>query len=412
MHVSKNKIIQTSGSLTKSAYAGTPFFKPQLKINSFSDRQAAIIPGDKTQSSMAGSFYPGSKLANTNLFIQRKPVTNCPVNAASLQNSLNPVPPIDTSYLPKGEITRDQFDFFVMQRYCAKEVKNGTQSDQETEIAPRGTSRIPVANWKDWNPGTSSEDYTHIIEAIEDVSNSMGGVPFLSRVVFYDKDYAVQNGVAVPRVGTGASFGAGVLTIYRSFSSTRGFPIARSVAGGSYHVTAAISSPGSSPGAPVPVTSYADYIRQNIAHELGHGIGEEVANHLNRSVFKDFNTKVGWVSGKLFDIGELAVSSAIAAGQLPPSQFEITPDHWNDPNWKEQPMSNYSVSGGPGEDFAESISAYIYSNNVLKSRSPNRYQFIQAGIPSWQSVLHVLTPLLPPPLLGDYPEPDKSTVPV
>jgi hypothetical protein len=348
---------------------------------------------------------------NGPFFIQRKPVSYCPVSAGSIQNNLNQIDPIDINYLPTGIITRPQFDFFVKQRYCVKEVKNGLQAEQEAEIA-RGTPPVSIVNWQDWSPGGSSEDYTHIIEAIEDVSNTFGGVPFISTILFYEKEYEVKNGVVVAKPTEGASFGAGVLTIYRSFSREHGFPVARSVTHGSYpHVTAAISSPGSEAGAHVAATSYTDYIHLTIAHELGHGIGEDVANRLSHNVFVDFNKEVGWVSGRLFDIQEQPVAAAITAGQIPPAQFEITENHWNDPKWKEQPLSYYSIKGGPSEDFAESIAAYIYSNAVLKSRSAQRYKFINDRIAGWQAALRTIPPLLNRSPMGDYPEPDKANIP-
>ena len=91
-------------------------------------------------------------------------------------------------------ITREQFDYFVMHRYFVRNVKNGTQSEQESEIVPRGGTRLPINNWHEWNPESSSEDYTHIIEAIEDVSNTFGGIPTISRIIFYEKQYVNING--------------------------------------------------------------------------------------------------------------------------------------------------------------------------------------------------------------------------
>ena len=104
------------------------------------------------------------------------------------------------------------------------------------------------------------------------------------------------------------------------------FPVAKSIAGASYNVVAAISTRGSSPGAPIPLTSRSVYIHQNIAHELGHGIGEEIANHLKHSVFIEFNREVGWFSGKLYDIQESSVAAAIRVGNTPLPQFEISKD--------------------------------------------------------------------------------------
>ena len=62
-------------------------------------------------------------------------------------------------------------------------------------------------------------------------------------------------------------------------------------------------------------------------------------------------------------------------------------------------MTDYAVSGGPGEDFAESVMAYVYDPALLRSRSPARHGFLHARS------LTLLPQLLPMPPVGDFPMP-------
>jgi len=100
---------------------------------------------------------------------------------------------------------------------------------------------------------------------------------------------------------------------------------------------------------------------------------------------KDYNKAVGWTAAvppKLFDITVKAVQTAIAGGTTPPSQYEITLANWNDPTWGEQPVSAYSLDN-PGDDFADSVMAFVYNPQMLKKRSPARYNFIDTRRSKW-----------------------------
>jgi hypothetical protein len=66
-------------------------------------------------------------------------------------------------------------------------------------------------------------------------------------------------------------------------------------------------------------------------------------------------------------------------------------------------MSDYAVAGGPGEDFAESVMAYVYSPELLRARSPARYDFLAARRTT------LLPQLVPMPPIGDFNVPRGET---
>lgn len=129
---------------------------------------------------------------------------------------------------------------------------------------------------------------------------------------------------------------------------------------------------GQTPGAPLPLPTREESTRRLLTHELGHGLAE-AAHSIEPGLFDDYKREVGWVAtqpSQLFDIGQPMVQTAIASGSPPPAQFEITVNNWNSPQWVEQPVSSYMVSGGPSEDFAEAVMTFVREPNLLLSRSP------------------------------------------
>ncbi|WP_257666542.1 hypothetical protein [Parapedobacter tibetensis] len=304
--------------------------------------------------------------------------------------------------IPEGIISRVEFDQYLMGYFGVQDVHTGTQTEQEEALTRHGGSTTSIPNWQSWDPGASSADYSHIIRAIEDVAETFGTIPTIRTVVFFKISYKPNaTGMGVAEPGVGASFGAGRLTIYEAFSRSRAFPNARSDASGTYPAVGVVLAPatGETPGAPRPYQSREYSLRENIVHELGHGIAED-ALRADPDVFTKFHRAVGWVGGQLFDIGQPAVANAILTDTLPPSQYQIQANDWNNPQWIEQPMSYYAVDDGPGEDFAEAISAFVYAPSILQQRTPNRHQFILDNIGLWTTRMRSL----PQPLQrGDFP---------
>jgi hypothetical protein len=307
---------------------------------------------------------------------------------------------------PSG-LSRTDFDETMKKRFGVTRIMTGTMQQQMSNLTPPGGAPpggVVLPNWQQWDPGSASQSYSSIIEAFEDFAASVGGLPGVREIIFFNVDYEVnQAGIGIPKPTVGASFGAGEMVVYRALTTmNKALPISRSNVQGKYpSVVFGVAGPGSTPGAPSPLPSRAESAKRVVAHELGHGLAEE-AMAIDPTTFARYQSEVGWTPGfptQLFDIGVPAVATALAAGTMPPAAYEITENNWNSPKWVEQPLSGYMVAGGPGEDFPEAVMAYVHAPNLLLSRSPRRFKFINAGKETW------LPKLLKLPQIGDFPEP-------
>lgn len=325
---------------------------------------------------------------NISPIIQRQQAATQQVTLPSITSQIR--------YRPSGVITRTEFDRYVTTYYGVTNVHTGTQSEQEQRLTRHGVPAATIANWQSWDPGSASEDYTSIINGMEDMLTAIGAMPQVNTILFFQRQYEPDptTGAGIPNPTTGASFGAGELTIYSAFS-------------GSTHPAIGVNT---STGAPTNPPNRSADISYNIIHELGHGVGEAGSNN-SRQMFDQFNATVGWIGSPsvLYDMGQPSVLAAITNSTSLPSQHIITPGRWNDPSVREQPMSQYAVQGGPGEDFAESVAAYISNPSALQQRSPLRYQFINSNIASWTPRMRGTIPALVQPPKGDFNLPTGNT---
>jgi hypothetical protein len=354
------------------------------------------IAAEREAESVAGSIgetqFPRSPLQ----------INRHPAGLYRQQPTPQPTPPAT----PIG-MSRADFDETMKTRFGVRRIVTGTMQQQATSLTPRGgapTGGVILPNWQPWDPGSTSEAYTSIIRSFENFAASVGGLPDVREIIFFDMAYEVnQAGVGIPRPTVGADFGAGEMEIYRALTtSDKALPIARSNAQGKYPtVGIAVVGTGSTPGAPSPLPPRDESIKRLVSHELGHGLAE-VAMAVDHATFAKYQREVGWTPGppsQLFDIGVPVVATALAAGNIPPAAHEITANNWNSPQWVEQPLSDYMVSGGPAEDFAEAVMTFVRAPNLLLHRSPSRFKFINTGKETW------LPQLLKLPQIGDFPEP-------
>ena len=322
-----------------------------------------------------------------------------------------------------GAMTRDEFEETMSRRYGVTTITVGTMAAQIADL--RRVTRVSASapdvlpGWTSYDPGPSSDVYSAIARAFDDFESSIGGVPQVREILFFDVEYAWVDARRAweTRSNVGAKFGGGKLFVFRTgMSRSVGFPMGRSVQSGRYDEPVATLGrpPGETPGAPIPLAMREESRRRVIAHELGHGLAEAAMQPHgvddpppDPSMIADFRQAVGWTAGsspELFDIGDPTVASALSAGTRPPSSAgPITPDEWNAPRWREQPVSRYSVEAGPAEDFADSVSAYVHVPAVLRARSPARFRFLDERRSRWQRRL-VRTPPV-----GDFPLPRGDT---
>ncbi len=299
-------------------------------------------------------------------------------------------------FRPTGNITRKEFDAYVMQNFGVIDIHTGTQQEQEQRSTRRGLPPVTITGWQSWDPGSASGDYTSIIDGIENMASVMGAVPTITNITFFKVAYEPDaTGAGIPDTTIGASFGAGNLTIFEAFS-------------GSTNPAIGINT---QQGAPTASRDRGRDIASTIMHELGHGVAEAAMASQNNQTFVQFKAVVGWIGNPevLYDIGQPTVRAAIAnQTQLPP-QHIITTSRWFDPTLSEQPMSRYAVDGGPSEDFAESIAAFVANPSVLQQRSPARYNFIQSNITTWRTRMRPTMPARVRPPVGDFPIPSGDT---
>jgi uncharacterized protein DUF4157 len=351
-------------------------------------------PSAESEADSAAARVDGAESTSEPLRVSRRPVT--------LQAQAQPP--------AAGGMTREDFARRVLIRFGIQRVVTGTQAQQTTELTPRGgmpPGGITLPGWQAWDPSDASPFYESIIDAMVDFAGAIGGLPVVSEIVFYNVDYTLAPGAAVatPQPDSGASFGAGRLTIYRAATtSNKWLPAARSNVAGTYPpvVVGVGGVPGQSPGAPLPLPTREQSERRILAHELGHGLAE-AAMAADPATFDAFRAAAGWTltnPPELYDVQAPGVAAAIAARTPPPASARITEDSWNSPTLREQPLTNYSVAGGPGEDFAEAVMAFVHAPELLRSRSPARHGFLAARLDRW------LPHLIRLPQVGDFPSPE------
>jgi len=392
-----SKTNSPAGQIDASQLPSTPYIQTKLLVDPQED---SVVSEGRESNAPTTNFLehkstsnkfgmPGIvHVASQNPIIQRQPGSTRQTPAPAVSSQIR--------FRPEGVISRQEFDQYVQTYFGVSDVHTGTQSEQEQRLTRHGVPTPTIPNWQSWDPGAASEDYTSIIDGVEEMLQALGAMPQVRTIIFFQSQYEADpnTGVGIPRPSTGASFGAGELTIYESFTGSTRPATGRS-----------LTSPA---GRRLPDRS-AD-ITYNIIHELGHGVGEAASNN-SRQMFDQFNAAVGWLGTPpvLYDIGQADVQTALANSTALPSQHIISPSRWNDVNVMEQPMSYYAVGGGSGEDFAESIAAYIQNPMVLEQRSPRRHQFIRAHIGSWTSMMRNTMPGMSRQPKGDFNLPSGDT---
>lgn len=316
----------------------------------------------------------------------------------SRQSEQFSLPPVQT-----GPLDRSEFDQIMQEHFGVGRVFNGTQSDQENYLrAASGNPNLSFnpPNWQDWNPGSNSALYAHIVNALREFVEVFGGMPAVQEIGFFNSRYAYDHGSnrVVAEPGAAAAFGGGTLLIYRLIAtSAKALPTGRST----------------SAAAPLPLPRREQTVSRIITHELAHGLveigltptstGSAAGSAPDPQLLNDYKAAVGWTAGanpRLFDIGVPAVGQAITQGREPDNAYEITQNNWNDPRWIEQPISGYMTTH-PSEDFPEAVMTYVTQPDLLRTRSPHRFQFILERSDRLRPLLRQIGPTPPPK--GDFP---------
>jgi hypothetical protein len=285
---------------------------------------------------------------------------------------------------------RRRFEAQMRDRWGVRKVTTGTEANQIDEMR-RSTpdvdpSPTSISGWTSWDPGPDNDFYDDILDAFEMMGFVLGGVPDVNEIRFLATDYVNVQGRAEARPRHGATYGGGLLSIFRPAETmTWRLPTGRSTAG---------SPAGISAG------SQSDSRRRVLIHELSHGVFERFGNPTRAGnspqFFADWAQAGGWSGGQLIQNGT-----------------HVDQVNWNQP-WPEQPVSAYATTN-TGEDFAESLMCYVEAPNVLRARSPARFQFIDSRVAAWRGGLRqpgaFTAPLPRRGPSGDFPEPRGDRLP-
>lgn len=264
-------------------------------------------------------------------------------------------------------VTRARFEKIMNDHYGVKIIRDGTFQDQ-------AFGNMKESDWKPWQEKSSSPVYGLIIEAFVNLEKTFGGLPPVKEILFFDAEYHRDDqGDPIKDTSTGASYHRGILTIYSAVQTGNKM----------FNMQDALESP-----------TMEQAVKRNITHELGHGIAETALNQgtneppgADPDLFKEYLPAAGWKDGKLYDIQEPAVQTAFAKSITPPPQFEIMPSNVATKPWKERPLTAY-MADNPGDDFAETIMAYVNEPERLKKFSPARYAFIEKHKSLWLASAH------------------------
>jgi hypothetical protein len=291
-------------------------------------------------------------------------------------------------------ISRAEFEQVLKDRWGVDDIHEGKQPEQELEKTRQNVTVQPGAwdaVWKPFNMPGRDTLYTSILQGFEDFAAALGGIPNVKHIVFWEKDYRVtDDGRVVENAGAGASFGGDTMRIFKKVDKT-------------FEMETSRAEPGSpsSLRQESPVDSATGIVR-NITHELGHGLtGGAGADTSNRDRFA---AALCWMGTELFDATP-ANRQIIAAGQKPPPDQQITKGNFRDLKWSEQPLTEYMMEDS-GEDLAESVMAFVNRPGALKSRSPQRYTFIQTNKAILKPLLHG------PTSTPAHPETSPSSTPL
>ena len=337
-----------------------------------------------------GEYQPGSTAGNLLLAHELKHVVQ---QTETLRRQTGPATP--------ALMTKTQFVQTMNNVYGVTTIRVGTMVDQIKSMGLNPTHVTSLPAWIPWDPGASAQIYQDIVDAFSQFNQVFSGFPRVDEILFYDTYYeSGTGGIYTANADVAAMFGDTDLSFFKSSSTAdKGLPFARSVPSGKYKggPVFGLHYGGDPHAAPVGLPAQSESTKRIVFHELGHGLqvaavhpatGKFTTPAVDPTISDDYKKAVGrdaLNSKDLYDIGVKQVQSAIKAGTTPPAQYQITPANWNDPKWKEQPISEYMVSGDVDDDISEAVMAFVANPLLLKSRSPRRYDFINARKAKWQS---------------------------
>jgi hypothetical protein len=262
----------------------------------------------------------------------------------------------------------------LRRRWGVRTIRAGTMAEQAAELVrygtvPRSTPAADVermlraASWTSWAPPPDHGLWDDLTRAFDDVAGAFGGVPKIDSILFFRTAWkhepAASGGPVLEPAQEEGAYVSGT-TMGINEHGTRDQMMLP---------TATTRSTTGARGINVGLASR----QQVMTHELAHGLVQVFLAQDPRTEAKRFEQEVGWHQGsELYDVQGPGVRAALRRGDPPDPAQLITESNWYLPKWKEQPPSRYSVTGGPGEDMAETLMMFVRAKGTLGDRSPAR----------------------------------------
>ncbi|MBI1839113.1 MAG: peptidoglycan-binding protein [Candidatus Colwellbacteria bacterium] len=132
------------------------------------------------------------------------------------------------------------------------------------------------------------------------------------------------------------------------------------------------------------VSGSEDYIRRLIAHEMTHFLWHKV---LSEETKQQFMALSGWSQTPSLGLDK---ASQKGASDHPKAQFSVRPSSLNEIWYRKTTInfaSDYAAFLNPDEDFAETVSYYIYQPDKVRTIAPDKYAFIRDIINRYEYVV-------------------------
>jgi hypothetical protein len=280
----------------------------------------------------------------------------------------------------------------LRQRWGVRTIRAGTIEEQAAELirygtVPRTTAPADVermlrtAGWASWTPSADHGVWDDLVQAFDAVGGVFGGVPKIDRILFFQTAWRHDPGAAggpalAPQQEEGAYVSGTTMGVNEHGTRDQlSLP------------TATARSKEGGRGINVGLASRL----QVMTHELGHGLVQAFLVQDPVTEARRFEQQVGWHQhSRLYDVQGPGVRQALARGDAPDAAQLITGANWFQPKWKEQPPSRYSVTGGPGEDMAETLMMFVRDKGTLGDRSPARLAWADGVLAALSSRPHAL----------------------
>ncbi len=134
------------------------------------------------------------------------------------------------------------------------------------------------------------------------------------------------------------------------------------------------------------VSGHEDYIRRLIAHEMTHFLWHKI---LSDETKQQFMALSGWSQTPSLGLEQASLRGAT---DHPKAQFSVRPISLNEVWYRKTTTnfaSDYAAFLNPDEDFAETVSYYMYQPDTVRALAPDKYAFVRDIVDGYEYVVLV-----------------------